>query len=920
MKQGGIVVWVIKALRYLGWREALGLCALLLLYALHIRSWPVYGLFCAMYFVLRWQVRPAFPTTAYNTLALAVLLLDQKANCCYANPQFCTLAALSQSDALGDGWLAAIHPEDQVSVLAAQISLQQELPSVIEFRLLDQSGRIRWVSSFMHAVAGCTDVAYQMILFDFTEFKQTLIEARVLLEEQRHRSLDLESILNSSKDPIAVLDLQFNFSFFNQAYADLFFALYGIILAKNDCFLLCEFSSADDRSNLITFWGRALQGEYFSTRSELYGESFVSATNVQGKRAALLVFDMSFNPQFNDAGEQVGAVSVLHDVTLSSKTELALLRSKELFKAATQSSLNAIYVLEVIKDESWNVKDFQITDVNPNGFDFFCFKKQKTPDCLLLEALKNINAAHLYPICCEVFLTKKMVMSEEFSLNPFFYGAWFNYQIVAVSNGVVLTIADVSQRKKSDLAMAAYSDLQKAILDSAGSAIIVTDLNNTIRLFNRAAEKMLGYQSHELIAKEKPALFHQSTAAAELLADFCKEIGEEPSEYFDAFAQQAKRYIQRDWIYQHRDGHCFPVELTMNVVRDLRGEITGYMGIANDISIRKLAERKLQQSESRTSAILDSLHDCVLMMGFDGVIRDANPAALKLFAFDQLKGCSLSALFPTLGEINSKRGVAKELFVRLGVDTRRVSEVVAVNKDGLEMVMDMALAVVEVDGERVYIATLHDLTQHKLDEQKMQDTIEELEALQVSLSASHEQLSSANAELSRLAHMDGLTGLANRRLFDQTLAQEWARAARSGARLALVMLDVDYFKRYNDHFGHQAGDECLKQVSAALTAALHRPGDFVARYGGEEFVLVLPNTDQDGAIQVVEMVLNQIRNLQIAHQTSDAAKVVTMSAGIAVMLPLQGVDFYCLVEAADQALYQAKHLGRNRYFVAGNKA
>lgn len=913
------MVRVNKPWRYLGWRDALGVCALLLLFALHIHSWPVYGLFVAMYLVLRWPTHPMYPTTAYDSLALAVLLLDQKANCCYTNSHFCILASLPQEDVLGDGWLAAIHPEDQASVLAAQINLQQGFSCTIEFRIQDLSGHICWVSCLMQAVTGFSNVAYQVILFDFSAFKQPLSEAAALLCEQKQKKADLESIFNSSKDPIAVLDLQFNFSFFNQAYAKLFFSLYGIVLEINDCFLLCEFNSPDDRSNLITFWGRALQGESFSAQSELYGESFSAVSDSQGKRTALLVFDMSFNPHFNDAGDQVGAVSVLHDVTLASKTKLALLRSEELFKAATQSSLSAIYVLEVIKDESWNVKNFQIIDVNPKGFDYFDIKKQNASGLLLMDALNRINSSHLYPIFCDVFLNKKTIMSEEFSLNPFFYGSWFNYQIVAVSNGVVFTITDVSQRKKSDLAIAAYSDLQKAILDSAGSAIIVTDLNNTIRLFNRAAENMLGYQADELIAKEKPALFHQSAAVADLLADFCREIGEEPNAYFDAFAQQAKRYIQRDWIYQHRDGHSFPVELTMNVVRDLRGEITGYMGIANDISIRKLAEIKLQQSESRTSAILGSLHDSVLMMGFDGVIRDANPAALRLFAFDQLKGRSLSALFPRLGEINSKRGVAKELFVRLGVDTRRVSEVVAVNKYGDEMVMDMALAVVEVEGERVYIATLHDLTQHKLDEKKMQDTIEELESLQVSLSASHEQLSCANSELSRLAHMDGLTGLANRRLFDQTLAQEWARSARSGAYLALVMLDVDYFKRYNDHFGHQAGDECLKQVSAALASALHRPGDFVARYGGEEFVLVLPNTDQDGAIQVVEVVLNQIRNLKITHESSDAAKVVTMSAGIAVMLPLLGVDSYCLVEAADQALYQAKHLGRNRYFVAGSK-
>lgn len=893
--------------RCFDWRDGLGLLSLLLLFTFGCTHWFAYVLFCVMFLFLRQKIKPACTTATFDTFPMGVLLFDHAARCCYANQKWQACSGATLQALLGDGWLATIHPEDKNRVLALQKAMQSGGVLNVEYRLLRPDGQISWVSSVILPMHDFSDVSFQLLLVDLNELKQQENQMATLLAEQKQIKEELESILSSSNDPIAAMDMKFNFTVFNQGYAALFYDLYHIHMAKKDCFLKYELNSVDDRSNLITSWGRVLQGESFVVRSALQG---------QGNQTR--IFDLSFSPQFNSAGEQIGAVNVLHDVTLSAQTELALSRSEELFKVATQSSLDAIYVLEVMKDKGWNIIDFLIVEVNPNGFDFLNLHENEIPNNFLSRKLKEIKSDHFYDLCCEVFASKKSFIGEEENINPYYEGAWLQIQIVAVSTGVVFTISDISQRKKTALAMATFSSLQQAILDSAGSAIIVTDLNHTIRLFNRSAELMLGYQAGELIAQETPAIFHQSKCALPLVAEFMASLGAEINPDLDIFSLQAMRFIQSDWIYQHRDGHVFPVELTMNVVRDQQGEITGYMGIANDISVRKQAEIKLQQSEYRISAILDSLHDCILSMGFDGVIRDANPAALRVFAYDDLVGEPLSILFPLLGNIDSKRGVAKELSERLGVDTGQVSEVLAINKAGNEVAMDMALTVVEVDGERVYIATLHDLTQHKIDEEKMQETIEELEAVQASLSVNHEQLTLANLELSRLAHMDGLTGLANRRLFDQTLMQEWARAARDGKTLALVMLDVDFFKRYNDHFGHQAGDECLKRVATAMVAALHRPGDFVARYGGEEFVLILPSTDQQGAVLVVEEVLHQVRNLAIVHQTSDAAKVVTLSAGIAVLPPLLGVDPYCLVEAADQALYQAKHLGRNRYFVAGS--
>jgi diguanylate cyclase (GGDEF)-like protein len=167
--------------------------------------------------------------------------------------------------------------------------------------------------------------------------------------------------------------------------------------------------------------------------------------------------------------------------------------------------------------------------------------------------------------------------------------------------------------------------------------------------------------------------------------------------------------------------------------------------------------------------------------------------------------------------------------------------------------------------------------------------------------------------LRNLAFLDGLTGVSNRRQFDERLALEWGRAQRNGAALTLILLDVDAFKRFNDHYGHQAGDDCLRQIASVLQAALRRPADVVARYGGEEFVCLLPDTAFDDGLAMAHQMLTAVRKLAIPHHFSEAATVVTASLGVATREGA-GVDSRAcdLLALADAQLYQAKRAGRAR--------
>jgi two-component system chemotaxis family response regulator WspR len=191
------------------------------------------------------------------------------------------------------------------------------------------------------------------------------------------------------------------------------------------------------------------------------------------------------------------------------------------------------------------------------------------------------------------------------------------------------------------------------------------------------------------------------------------------------------------------------------------------------------------------------------------------------------------------------------------------------------------------------------------------------------LNASARQLSEISRRLEthaqeskRLSGADSLTHLANRRLFDETMEKEWDRAVRGRQPIAVIMADIDRFKAHNDTYGHQAGDECIRQVAAVLKRGVRRPSDLVARYGGEEFAVILPGADAVGAAAVAERMRAQVQSLKLAHVNNVVGHDVTISLGVAAVSPDAHASSAALVAAADEALYRAKAVGRNQVIVA----
>ncbi len=203
------------------------------------------------------------------------------------------------------------------------------------------------------------------------------------------------------------------------------------------------------------------------------------------------------------------------------------------------------------------------------------------------------------------------------------------------------------------------------------------------------------------------------------------------------------------------------------------------------------------------------------------------------------------------------------------------------------------------------VARLKAHSRSYLAQQQRDDAYSELKQLQV-------ELERKNVELEALSCRDALTGILNRRGFDDYLSNEWHRSIRDQKELGLLIIDVDFFKPFNDHYGHQQGDACLQQVAAALETGLKRANDIVARYGGEEFSVVLPNTNMEGALLIAEAVRASVESLSLTHEYSQVASYITVSIGVMCCQPAAGDALESLIAKADKALYKAKDSGRNR--------
>jgi diguanylate cyclase (GGDEF)-like protein/PAS domain S-box-containing protein len=309
---------------------------------------------------------------------------------------------------------------------------------------------------------------------------------------------------------------------------------------------------------------------------------------------------------------------------------------------------------------------------------------------------------------------------------------------------------------------------------------------------------------------------------------------------------------------------------------------------------QKATERKLQEIVSLHRLVTENSRDVIIVADFDGNRSYVSSAAQSMGGWKPEEAMALTGIQLVHPDEHYKVEAAMR-DLRSGRDDAMV-ECRVRKRNGEYIWVEAALRLVRDPGTGVpsgILNTVRDISERKRSEQQLREAYHAVEVL---------------------AMTDVLTSLANRRRFDQYLAIEWRRGKRDRQPLSLLMLDVDLFKMYNDTYGHQRGDSCLKQIAEACMDVVSRPGDLVARFGGEEFVVALPNTESEGALQVANEICASLRSRRLPHSSSPY-EIITISIGCATLVPQAGSYARDLIAMADHAMYTAKHNGRNQVCV-----
>ncbi len=357
--------------------------------------------------------------------------------------------------------------------------------------------------------------------------------------------------------------------------------------------------------------------------------------------------------------------------------------------------------------------------------------------------------------------------------------------------------------------------------------------------------------------------------------------------------------------------------LTTRIVMGFQGGLRELMSTSYDqmASIGELthltrqlakANQDLNEREDYLQAVLNAMSDGLCVIDAEGEIMGVTPSLCAMFGYAEadLLGRDVSILIGgehKLRHAEYLRACRERATKRLAP---RIVEGDGMHFDGTAFPVEVAVTETTSGGKPIYVGLVRDMTERKAMITKLEQTLAELRQ-------ERDKVQAANEELAFLSTHDALTGLPNRRYFDDFSGRMWRQAQRRHETMSILLLDIDHFKHYNDYFGHLAGDACLVRIAEALAQQINRAGDLAARYGGEEFIVFLSNTDVEGARHIAEGVRRAVQEIGIPHPTSTSG-MVTVSVGVATCSPVKGSRIDQLISRADTALYVAKEAGRNR--------
>jgi diguanylate cyclase (GGDEF)-like protein/PAS domain S-box-containing protein len=569
---------------------------------------------------------------------------------------------------------------------------------------------------------------------------------------------------------------------------------------------------------------------------------------------------------------------------------------------------------------------------------------QNKPDVVLMDIrladdVDGVEAARTIFANCQIPVVFLTAYADDATIQQALDTAPFGYVVKPFRRRELQASVKIAlQRHQREQSLTAANHQLTTTLDSLGDAVITVDLEGRVTFLNPVAEALTQWPQPEALGLDIEQVLP--------LFDQQRRTIENPLRV--ALRTKQTQHLPDNCLLKTRQGHFKYVGDSATLIRNEAGQVLGGVLIFQDVTEHKQVELELHQlyeisqRQAQQAKLLNQIvHTIRTSLQLSDILQQTVTSVLEAF---QVSRCVIRLGSPFVGHFTNSVYVAgpgvtsltdqtmpiggNPLLERLFVTDRAIAINDVLTETNLaplqsyfERSQIRALLAVAIRFQRNIkgVICLHQCTSPRdwqPDEVNLLEKVADQIAVAIDQAELYQNLQKANQELRRLAHLDGLTQVANRTAFDQYFATEFRRQWRQGTSLSLIMCDVDHFKHYNDTYGHINGDDCLRMVAKAIEAVLKRPGDMVARYGGEEFAIILPNTDLAGSQVMAEAIQASIANLAIPHRDLQLSTLVTVSMGVASQSQINASKATDLIRAADHALYRAKAQGRNCYCVA----
>ena len=840
-------------------------------------------------------------------------------------------------------WLDSIHPQDRNRVVVALEQQAQADSFSQEYRIIRPDGSIRWIFSRLSFIRNQSGELYRIagIAEDITQRRQTQNALNELAEFNQH-------LIDSIQEGVIVYGLDFRYLVWNRAMEQMSGLRASTVLGKRPL----EVFPFLEETGIYQLLLRSLAGETI-TAPDIYFH--IPETGKSGWTSA------KFSP-FRDAkGNIIGVIGIIHDITHRKQVEQALEHRHAFERLLAQ--LSAEFINLPLNDIDAHLQQ---------GLQTIATFAQADWGWIYLYTNHETVATKIYEWVAPN-ITSPLENLSSLSMTTF---AWSIEKIRQLQPLFVADIAELPPEAEAERASAraiGATSFLAVPLTYQGNLIGSLGFHTFGRSMSWSPEDinlfmMVGTIFAGAILRKQNELTNQTVLQAipdlmirydrkgvyldmvnpgriRLLKQKDECIGKSLREIFPPdLAEERLYYIEKAFETNTMQIYEYEIEVEGEILHEeARIIVSGtddVLCMVRDIGDRKRAEQALQQQAERYKLITEitqNIHQSlelsqILDTTVTGIRQLLQTDRVVFYSFkDDCSGVvmaeSVSPEWPSL--------LGQTLFDSCST----IQQCFALHKQTGHMIADIhctepappcgaLLQNLQVKSNLVAPVWQGEflrgvlMAQQCAESRQWQpsdiDLLKQLAnqvAIAIYQSDLYQRLQSANQELQRLASLDGLTQVANRRHLDEYLAWQWQQLQRDGTPLSLILCDVDAFKLYNDHYGHQAGDDCLKQIAQAIAQTVKRPSDLVARYGGEEFAAVLPNTNLEGARHVALNIQTQIAQLHIPHACSPVSDYITLSMGIASVTPTTTTTPKMLIAKADQALYAAKSQGRNAYCI-----